>query len=70
MSLFSSLPVVDMIDDEEALLFIEKQNLMGKGFGLIDVHLLATTLLSEVSLWTLDAKLQHEASILGISYKY
>lgn len=70
LSLISSLPMVDMIDNEEVLLFIEKKNLMGKGLGLIDVHLLATTLLSEAFLWTLDAKLQHEASILEIAYKY
>ncbi len=70
LSLFSSLPMVSMIDNEEVLLFIEKKGLMGKGLGLIDVHLLAAALLSEVSLWTLDAKLQHEASILGIAYKY
>ena len=69
LSLLSSLPMVDIIDNEEVLLFIEKKNLIGKGIGLIDVHLLATTLLSEVSLWTLNAKLQHSALILGIAYK-
>ncbi len=63
LSLLSSLPMVEMIDNEEVLLFIEKKKLMGKGLGLIDVHLLAATLLSEVSLWTLDTKLQQEASI-------
>ncbi len=68
LSLLSYLPIVDMIDNEEVLLFIEKQDLMGKGVGLIDVHILASALLSEVPLWTLDVKLQHEASILGIAY--
>lgn len=70
LSLLSSLPMVDVIDNKEVLLFIEKRNLIGKGLGLIDVHLLAAALLSEVSLWTLDTKLHHEASILGIAYKY
>ena len=70
LSLLSSLPMVEMIDNEEVLLFIEKKNLMGKGLGLIDVYLLGASLLSEVSLWTLDTKLHHEASILGIAYKY
>ena len=70
LSLLSSLSMVEMIDNEEVLLFIEKKNLMGKGLGLIDVYLLGASLLSEVSLWTLDTKLHHEASILGIAYKY
>ncbi|MEA3369488.1 MAG: type II toxin-antitoxin system VapC family toxin [Candidatus Ratteibacteria bacterium] len=69
LSLLSSLPMVEVIDNEEVLLFIENKNLMGKGIGLIDVHLLATTLLNEVSLWTLDTKLQHAAAILRIAYK-
>ena len=69
LALLGSLPVLEMMDNEEVLLFIEKKDLMGKGLGLIDVHLLATTLLSEVSLWTLDAKLQHEASILHLTWK-
>lgn len=68
LSLLSALPMVELVDDKEILLFIEKKNLMGKGLGLIDVHLLAATLLSEVSLWTLDTKLKHEAAILGIRH--
>jgi len=69
LSLIDALPVVEQVDDKEILLFIEKKNLMGKGLGLIDVHLLAAALLSEASLWTLDAKLKHEASLLGIAFK-
>ncbi|MDD5258756.1 MAG: type II toxin-antitoxin system VapC family toxin [bacterium] len=70
LSLLSTLPTVEHIDDEETLLFIEKNNLMGKGLGLIDMYLLASALLSEVSLWTLDVKLKKEASLLGVVYKF
>ncbi len=66
-SLLTALPKADLLDDEGALLFIEKNNLMGKGLGLIDIHLLASAMLSEAVLWTLDVKLKHEAHILGIS---
>ncbi len=67
LSLLTALPKGDFLDDEDVLLFIEKNNLMGKGLGLIDIHLLASAILSEVALWTLDVKLKHEAHILGIS---
>ena len=70
LSLLNALPKAEILDDEEALLFIERNNLMGKGLGLIDIHLLASTILSEAALWTLDTKLKHEAHILGVSYEY
>ncbi len=70
LSLLGTLPTVEQVDNEEILLFIEKKGLMGKGLGLIDAHLLVTALLSDVSLWTLDAKLKQEASLLGVAYKY
>ena len=69
LSLLSALPKADVLDDEEVLLFIEKNNLMGKGLGLIDIHLLASAVLSEAALWALDTKLKHEARMLGMSYE-
>jgi hypothetical protein len=41
---------------------------MGKGLGLIDVHLLVSAILSEVRFWTLDKKLSLVASKLGLIY--
>ena len=70
LSLLNALPKVNLLDNEEVLLFIERNNLMGKGLGLIDIHLLASALLSEAVLWTLDIKLKHEAHILGVAYEY
>ena len=67
LSLISALPKVDLLDNAEVLLFIENNNLMGKGLGLVDIHLLASAILSEVALWTLDTKLKHEAHILSIA---
>ncbi len=67
LSLLSALPKADFLDDYAVLLFIEKNNLMGKGLGFIDIHLLASARLSDAALWTLDVKLKHEAHILGIS---
>lgn len=67
-SLLNCLPLVDVVDNAEIILFIEENKLMGQGLGLIDAHLLASGLLSEVSLWTLDRSLKHQASVLGIAY--
>jgi predicted nucleic acid-binding protein len=47
---------------------IETHSLMGKGLGYIDMHLLASALLTDVPLWTLDRKLDETASQLKKKY--
>lgn len=70
LSLLDALPKVNLLDSEEVLLFIERNNLIGKGLGLIDIYLLASAILSEAVLWTLDIKLKHEAHRSGMAYEY
>ena len=55
------LPTMPTIEYEELLTFIETHKLFGQGLGWIDVHLLASTLLQQVTLWTLDQPLRHAA---------
>ena len=54
--------------DEDAMTFIEVKRLMGKGLGYIDVHLLASTILSDTMLWTFDKTLNDAAISLGVAY--
>jgi hypothetical protein len=43
---------------------------MGRGIGLVDVHLLASTLLTpETQLWTHDKRLERAAGDLSIAYR-
>jgi predicted nucleic acid-binding protein len=66
LSLLRALPSAVVTDDEEVLQFIEKNRLMGKGLGYIDVHLLASAVLSRTPLWTLDKKLDKVSAELGV----
>jgi len=66
LSLLRTLPAVRMAEDHEVLQFIEQHHLMGKGLGYIDMHLLASSLLSHVPLWTLDKRLGDAAAAIGI----
>ncbi|HUQ19515.1 MAG TPA: hypothetical protein VM099_07865 [Gemmatimonadaceae bacterium] len=51
--------------------FIDQRSLHGRGLGLVDVHLLASTvLLGTAYLWTLDTRLKRAAEKLGVSYKH
>jgi predicted nucleic acid-binding protein len=64
LSLLEDLPMILLVEPEEVLSFIENHDLMGKGLGYIDVHLLASTVLSGLPLWTLDKKLERVAAML------
>ena len=66
--LMRTLSRVQEANHEEILQFIETHQLMGMGIGLIDVHLLASALLTRIVLWTYDKKLQTAAAKLAISY--
>jgi predicted nucleic acid-binding protein len=63
-----SLPITILAEDEEVLKFIENHQLMGKGLGYIDVHLIASAVLTNVLLWTLDKTLGKLTEKIGINY--
>jgi predicted nucleic acid-binding protein len=52
-----ALPQATPVKHEEVLQFIENHRLMGKGLRYMDLHLSASAILTLVSLWTLDKKL-------------
>jgi predicted nucleic acid-binding protein len=69
LSLLQSLPVAAKANHDEALQFIERYRLMGKGLGYIDVHLCASARLTGVPMWTYDRSLNEIGEGLGIGYK-
>ena len=69
ISLLQALPTVKTAEHYEILRFIEAHHLMGIGLGLIDVHLLASALISKVPLWTADKHLKSASIELYINYK-
>lgn len=63
------LPAAPTIDHEELLTFLETHKLFGQGLGWIDVHLLASTILQQVTLWTLDQPLRNAARRLHCHFE-
>ena len=63
-----SLPMTISAEDGEVLKFIENHQLMGKGLGYIDVHLIAAAVLTDVPLWTFDKTLGKMTKKIGINY--
>jgi hypothetical protein len=68
LSLLQALPRVVEAEHDEAMRFIDRHRLIGKGLGFIDVHLMVSALLSDTPLWTLDKALKAESSRLGIAF--
>ena len=64
-----SLPQAPVATDDEVLFFIEYHQLMGRGIGYIDAHLLTSTVMaSPARLWSNDRRLMELASELGVAY--
>ena len=68
LTYLQSLPMTILAEDEEALTFIENNQLMGKGLGYIDIHLIASAELTDVPLWTFDKTLDKFTKEIGINY--
>ncbi len=70
LSLLKNLPCASEATHDEVLYYIEKNGLMSKGVGFIDLHLLASTLLTpHASLWTRDSRLQKIAQNLNVNWE-
>jgi predicted nucleic acid-binding protein len=66
LELLGALPESEVATQEEALSFVDTHELMGLGVGWIDVHLLASTVLSGARLWSTDKPTVRAAAALGI----
>ena len=69
ISLLQSLPMAPTIEFDEFLFFIDRNHLMGKGVGFVDVHLLASAQLTGIPLWTADKRLKSAADQLKLTFK-
>jgi predicted nucleic acid-binding protein len=69
LKLLAALPMASNVTELEALEFIEQHELMGRGIGYIDVHLLASTALDGTAkIWTRDRQLATVAKELKLVY--
>ena len=69
LDLLARLPSAPIATHAEALGFLERRSLMGRGIGFIDVHLLASVALAgQGQLWTRDRRLAVIANELHLAY--
>ncbi|MDR2839483.1 MAG: type II toxin-antitoxin system VapC family toxin [Azonexus sp.] len=64
------LPQPRLASVREVIDFIGREQLFGQGCGLVDLLLLASTLMTpETELWTLDSRLAAQAQRFGVMYQ-
>jgi hypothetical protein len=67
LALFDHLPQATVASHREVLDFVDRHQLMGQGLGWIDLHLLASVLLSRAKLATRDRPLARAAASLDLA---
>jgi predicted nucleic acid-binding protein len=69
LALWRNLPQLTSATDAEALFFLERNRLWGRGLGYIDLHLLAAVSLNPgTRLWTRDRRLRETAEQRGLAF--
>lgn len=67
LGLLAALPEARLAEHHEVLHLLDSARFYGRGLGWVDLHLLASALISGCALWTLDRPLQRAAEDLKIS---
>lgn len=66
----AQLPAAHTATDAEILTLIEARRLHGSGLSLVDVHLLASALITtDARLWTRDRRLAEVADAAGVAFR-
>jgi predicted nucleic acid-binding protein len=68
LTLLQALPMLPVVTQEEFMHFVDSNKLMGTGIGFVDVHLLASSRLMQIPLWTEHKKLKAAATKLKLHY--
>jgi predicted nucleic acid-binding protein len=68
-ALLARLPAARVAAHEDVLAFVRARRLTRRGIGWVDVHLLASALVAECPLWTLDAELAQAADDVAVGYR-
>ena len=67
LALLATLSMAPVVRDDEVLTLVEQRRLFSTGLGWVDVHLLASAVVTRTRLWTLDRRLGTAARELGVA---
>jgi predicted nucleic acid-binding protein len=67
--LLTALPTTNPAEHDEVLHLVEDKRLFGRGIGWLDVHLLASCMITGCALWTNDKPLRAAAASLAVAMR-
>jgi predicted nucleic acid-binding protein len=65
---YEQMDQAPMVPHGELVAFVRERKLHGRGIGWIDAHLLASSLVGRLKLWTADPALATLAKALNVAY--
>jgi predicted nucleic acid-binding protein len=69
LSDYETLFQAAIVPHSDVVAFVAGRSLHGRGVGWIDVHLLASAIVSRLKLWTADPRLSAMADEFGVDYR-
>jgi hypothetical protein len=69
LRLVETFPRAVVVDHADVMLMVRSHRLWGRGLGWIDLHLLASALVTPAKLFTLDRSLRAAADSLGVTHR-
>lgn len=69
LAAYEQLQQARRVPHHEVVKFVHSRDLRGRGVGWIDIHLLASSLVDRVRLWTADPRFAAVAVEIGVGYE-
>ena len=69
LAAYTQLPRAASVAHDEVVAFVRARRLQARGAGWIDVHLLASAMVSGMTLWTADERTETLATELGVAHR-
>jgi predicted nucleic acid-binding protein len=66
---YAQMHQAPVVPHSDVVAFVRDRRLHGRGIGWIDAHLLASSLVGRLKLWTTDPRLAGLAKDLGVGYE-
>jgi predicted nucleic acid-binding protein len=68
LAMLDRLPGLTCVDHDSLIRFVDAHGLAGSGIGVVDIHLLASSLAQGARLWARDKRLAVQAHGLGCGW--
>jgi predicted nucleic acid-binding protein len=69
LAAYEQIHQATLVPHSEVVRFVTERGLSGRGVGWTDIHVLASTIVGRMQLWTADTRLSAVAKEFGVAYE-